>query len=48
MMKSLTLAENLVQYLRVGIITGELRPGQKLNEMALASKMKDHRNEEGK
>ena len=38
-MKSLTLAENLVQYLRVGIITGELRPGQKLNEMALASSL---------
>jgi DNA-binding GntR family transcriptional regulator len=39
MMKSLTLAENLVQYLRVGIITGELKPGQKLNEMALASSL---------
>jgi DNA-binding GntR family transcriptional regulator len=39
MLKSLTLAENLVQYLRVGIITGELRPGQKLNEMALASSL---------
>ena len=38
-MKSLTLSENLVQYLRVGIITGELQPGQKLNEMALASSL---------
>jgi DNA-binding GntR family transcriptional regulator len=39
MMRSLTLAENLVQFLRVGIITGELRPGQKINEMALASSL---------
>lgn len=36
-MKTLTVSENVLAYLKGSIITGELPPGQKLSEMKLAS-----------
>ena len=36
-MKTLTVAQNIAQYLRARIITGELSPGQKLIENSLTS-----------
>ena len=38
-MKTLTVTENIIQHLRVDIITGELLPGQKLNEIMLCTKL---------
>lgn len=38
-MKIMGVTESAGQYLRVHIITGELAPGQKLNEMELASRL---------
>ena len=38
-MKTLTVTENIIRRLRVDIITGELLPGQKLNEIMLRTKL---------
>ena len=38
-MKTLTVTENIIQRLRVDITTGELLPGQKLNEIILRTKL---------
>ena len=38
-MEILGVTESTVQYLRVHIITGELAPGQKLNELELSSRL---------
>ncbi len=38
-MEVIGVTESTVQYLRVHIITGELAPGQKLNEVELASRL---------
>ena len=38
-MEVIGVTESAVQYLRVHIITGELAPGQKLNEMELSSRL---------
>ncbi len=38
-MEVIGITESTVQYLRVHIITGELAPGQKLNEMELSSRL---------
>ena len=38
-MRALTLKETIVEYLKRRIITGELPPGQKLNEISLTSEL---------